>query len=270
MKINQLRITLLGSGTSTGVPLLGCQCRVCTSKDPKNKRLRVSVWLQLMYRRKQIQSWLIDVSPDFREQALRSKISRIDAILFTHPHADHVGGVDDLRAYNFFQKERLQAYGSAWTLKDLPKRYPYIFKKTKIEGGGVSQVDLNYFNEHATKFVVNGVSVIPLPAAHGSQTSVGFRVGSFAYLTDCNFIPQSTINRMKNLDLLILDCARDRPHPTHLNTEQALHYAQQIRAKKTVLTHMGHEIEHKSFSKHLPKSVSLAYDQKTFQLTFGV
>lgn len=266
MKFTQMRVTVLGSGTSTGVPLIGCSCRVCKSKEPKNKRLRASVWIEFLNQNKTVQSWIIDVSPDFRVQAIRSKIPRLDAILFTHPHADHTGGVDDLRAYNFLQNERLQAYVSDWTLEDLPGRYPYIFKNIKAEGGGVSKIDLNLFNSHATSFVVNGISVIPLPVPHGSKENVGIRIGNFAYLTDCHDIPDETINRMKGLKILLLDCIRFEEHDTHLNYEKALHFAKRIGAKQTVFTHLGHDFDYKSFSKKLPKGMSLAYDLMSFQI----
>jgi phosphoribosyl 1,2-cyclic phosphate phosphodiesterase len=261
MRSKKMRIEVLGCGTSTGVPLIHCDCKVCKSKNPKNKRLRSSVWVKV-----DDLSLLIDASVDLRQQAIRSKIDRIDAILFTHPHADHIGGIDEIRSFNFIQKQRIPAYGHDWTLQQLRSRYPYIFSETIIEGGGVSQIDLHEFRFHEGPFKISNTSILPLDLKHGSQTVAGFRIGSFAYLTDCHEISESVLSQLHGLDVLILDCLRLSKHGTHLNYEDAIHYSSRIKAKKTIFTHMSHDFDYTSFSRKLPKKHALAYDGMTITL----
>lgn len=253
---NHWELTILGCGTSTGVPLLFCDCAVCRSKNPKNQRLRSSVWL-----RAGDKSILIDTSTDLRQQALRARIPRIDAILFTHPHADHVSGIDEVRSFNYIQKSRIPAYGNAWTCEELRRRFDYLFRAPEqIQGGGISLIDLHEFSTASPELRVAGVTVVPIALNHGREECVGYRFGSLAYLTDCNAIPGESRERLRGLDTLVLDCLRIAPHGTHLNLDQALAVVQELKPKRAVLTHLGHDFDYAKGSKTLPKGVELAYD----------
>jgi phosphoribosyl 1,2-cyclic phosphate phosphodiesterase len=206
------------------------------------------------------QSILIDTSTDLWHQARREKIPRVDAVLYTHPHSDHVSGIDELRAYNYIQQESIPVWGNAWTCRDLPARYPYIFSGHPGEGGGVAQLRLHEFSGAADRIDVLGIPVIPLSLKHGSRECVGYRIDSIAYVTDCSYIPPETLERMKGLSVLILDCLRIRPHGTHFHLDQALEVVSQVRPKRTFLTHLGHDFDYAKTNRMLPKGVSLAYD----------
>jgi phosphoribosyl 1,2-cyclic phosphate phosphodiesterase len=250
------KLTLLGCGTSTGVPLLFCRCKVCRSENPKNHRLRTSAWLQVGAK-----GILIDASTDLRQQALRARIPRLDAILFTHPHADHVSGIDEIRSFNYAQKQRIPAFGNAWTCRELRVRFPYIFAPNgKNEGGGIPLIDLHEFKAEAKAIEVAGLSVTPVALGHGSEECIGYRFGSLGYVTDCSTISNSSLDRLRNLHTLVLDCLRIAPHGTHLHLERALEIVRNLRPKRTVLTHLGHDFEYREWSRKLPKGVGLAYD----------
>jgi phosphoribosyl 1,2-cyclic phosphate phosphodiesterase len=253
-----MQLTILGCGTSTGVPLLQCKCSVCRSSNPKNKRLRTSAWLRVHQK-----SFLIDTSPDLRQQAMRAKIPRIDAVLYTHPHADHVHGIDELRSFNYIQKSSIPVYGNDWTCDELQIKFGYIFRPMPVEGGGIPQLELNRIQTKDPSIEILGEKIIPLSLSHGSKECVGYRIGSLAYVTDCSFIPESTLERMQNLSVLVLDCLRIAPHGTHFNLDQALGTVAKLKPKKTYLTHLGHEFDYSKKSKNLPKGVSFAYDGLT-------
>jgi phosphoribosyl 1,2-cyclic phosphate phosphodiesterase len=253
---NTWELTILGCGTSTGVPLLFCECKVCRSKDPKNHRLRTSAWLKVGGK-----SFLLDASTDLRQQALLAKIPRLDAVLFTHPHADHVSGIDEIRSFNYIQKQRIPAYGNAWTCGDLRSRFPYIFAPSdKIEGGGIPLMDLHEFKASTKQIDVAGVLVVPIALSHGSEECVGYRIGELAYVTDCNAIPPASMARLADLDTLVLDCLRIAPHGTHLNLERALEVVERLRPRRTIFTHLGHDFDYRKWKKKLPRGTELAYD----------
>lgn len=248
-------LTILGCGTSTGVPLITCQCSVCRSRHPRNKRLRASAWVQI-----QGKSLLIDTSPDLRQQALKNRIPRLDAILYTHPHADHTHGIDDIRSYNFSQNAAIPAFGNEWTVRELRAKFPYIFQSGPSEGGGLPQMQLHQFDANVPQLDIVGIPVTPISLHHGSKESVGYRIKSVAYITDCSLIPSASLDRLTGLSVLVLDCLRLSPHGTHFNLDQALQTLEQVRPKKAYLTHLSHEFDYPKWSKRLPKGVALAYD----------
>jgi phosphoribosyl 1,2-cyclic phosphate phosphodiesterase len=254
-------LKILGCGTSTGVPLIQCKCFVCSSKNSKNKRLRTSAWLRINGK-----SFLIDTSPDLRQQALRTDLAHIDAVFYTHPHADHIQGIDELRSFNYLQKARIPVFGNDWTCKELKIKFAYIFNPGVVEGGGIPQLDLNLIQAQDPSFEVLGEKIIPLSLSHGSKECVGYRFGPLAYVTDCNYISPSTMERMQGLKVLVLDCLQLGPHRTHMNLEQALTIISALKPKKTYLTHLGHEFDYTLWSKKLPKDVRLAYDGLTINV----
>lgn len=257
-RVDTWSATVLGCGTSVGVPALGCNCSTCQSKNPKNNRLRASIALQYGDT-----VFLIDTTPDLRQQSLRENLYWIDAVLYTHPHADHLHGIDDLRTFNFLKQGDIDCFGNKWTTDTILNRYEYIFKVSQ-EGGGKPKLNVHTVTK---SFFYRGLKIQPLEVIHGSMPVLGYRIGSFAYITDCSHIPEKTIRKMQNLDVLILDCLRYTPHSTHLTVEQALAYAARIKAKTTYLTHMGHELDYVRFKKTLPKHVYPAYDGLKITLT---
>jgi phosphoribosyl 1,2-cyclic phosphate phosphodiesterase len=259
-------LTILGCGTSTGVPLIGCKCAVCRSQNPKNHRLRAAAWL-----RTRGKSILIDTSTDLRAQALRHKIHHVDAVLYTHPHSDHVLGIDELRSYNFLQGTEIPVYGNAWTCEELPARFDYVFNPPKkIEGGGVPRLVLNQIRpeKHGLKkpLLVQGVPIIPIRLQHGSKEVLAYRIDAIAYVTDTSYIPTESLEQLRGLEVLVLDCLRLEAHGTHFNLDQALEVISQLRPRKTFLTHLGHDFEYTKWSRKLPKGVFLAYDGLTIAL----
>ncbi len=247
--------TILGCGTSNGVPFIQCKCKVCRSKDPRNKRLRASVWVK-----NADTSVIIDTSSDFRQQALREEIARVDAVLYTHPHADHISGIDELRSFNFIQKARIPIYGHAWTKEELLQRYSYIFKPISYEGGGIPLLDLHLIDSSTREIKVSDLCFEPLWFRHGSKDCLGYRLQDVAYVTDVSELPENSMERLKNLSVLILDCVRLAPHDTHLNLDRALEIVNELRPQRTFLTHMNHEFDYKTWKSKLPRGVALAHD----------
>jgi phosphoribosyl 1,2-cyclic phosphate phosphodiesterase len=246
-----LRVTMMGSGTSTGVPVIGCTCAVCTSSDPRNRRLRPGLKLEM-----EGGVVLVDTPTDLREQALHFGLPRLDAVLFTHPHADHIFGLDDIRIFNFRQQQPIPCYGSAETLAAIRRVFSYAFEETQ-EGGGKPQLDLI---EIDGPFTLLGHEVVPVPVWHGRMPVLGYRLGSFAYVTDCNRIPEESYGLLAGVEVLILDALRYRPHSTHFSVDEALAAAARIGARHTIFTHMTHEVDHGALPAPLPPGVEFGYD----------
>ena len=251
-----MKITLLGCGTSTGVPMVGCDCPVCTSDNPRDTRTRAS--LMMCYNNRTV---LVDTSTDLRAQVLRQHIRRIDAVLFSHAHADHVNGIDDLRGFHFLHKEIIPCYASQTTLDTLHCGFSYIFNEH--EGSGYSP--LLAAHEINAPFELFGRTIIPIPLLHGMTSSLGYRVGDFAYLTDCSAIPEHSLPLLQGVQLLVIDGLRWLEHPFHFNIAGAIAAARQIGAPRTILTHLTHHIAY-SEEVRLPSGFELAYDGMEFEL----
>jgi phosphoribosyl 1,2-cyclic phosphate phosphodiesterase len=251
----ETRVTFLGTGTSVGVPVPTCECPVCSSDDPRDTRLRPSVWLQWGGA-----SVLIDSSPDLRAQALRHRIRRVDAVLYTHAHADHILGLDDLRLYNWRQGSPIPAYGNLETLDALKRTFWYVFEgaPTQSTRPAIEPCAID------SAFELLGRTVTPLPLMHGPLEILGYRIGRFAYLTDVSEIPASCYPLLEDLDVLVLDALRERPHPMHLSLDEAVSQARRIGARRTFFTHMTHEVHHATVSERLPPRIELAHDGLSF------
>jgi phosphoribosyl 1,2-cyclic phosphate phosphodiesterase len=257
-------LTVLGSGTSMGVPTIGCQCAVCHSTDPHDKRTRPSVMLQFTDAGGNPRTILIDTSPDFRAQALREDIRRVDAVLFTHGHADHILGLDDIRAYNFHQGERIPVYGNAAALATIRKTFHYIFEAEPAPSA-IPLIDIHEIDGPIELF---GVAFTPVPVLHGKLEVLGYRFGPNTYLTDFNVISETSLALLQDLDILFLDALRDTFHPTHCTVTDALGYARKLHPKAAYLTHMNHDLSHAAISALLPAGVFLSYDGLKLQAEF--
>jgi phosphoribosyl 1,2-cyclic phosphate phosphodiesterase len=247
-----VRATFLGTGTSHGVPMIGCDCATCRSTDPRDTRLRPSVCIDSGDAR-----LLIDAGPDLRAQALHHGIRRIDAVLFTHGHADHVLGLDELRRFNALQGGAIPCFADERTQEEIRQTFAYAFSPQAPKGGGIPQLDLIAIDG---AFTAAGVDVQPVPLWHGQRRILGFRIGGFAYLTDCSRIDDAAWRLLDRLDVVVLDALRDRPHPTHFTVAQAVEAARRIAARRTLFTHMCHDLSHEATNARLPQGMSLAYD----------
>jgi phosphoribosyl 1,2-cyclic phosphate phosphodiesterase len=246
-----MRLTILGSGSSHGTPVVGCTCETCTSDDPRNHRYRASALVEVRDR-----AFLIDTGPELRLQALRADVRRIDAVFYTHFHADHVHGIDDLKAFNAALGGPLPCYGNAQTDAILRDRFDYAFAGTPWVGL-IPHLTFEVVDE---TFDLLGVPVTPVDLQHGRIRSHGWRIGGLAYLTDANGIPPASMAKLHDLDLLVIDGLRPRPHPTHYSINEAVAVARDLRPRRTLLTHMNHNVEYTRESAALPEGVGLAYD----------
>jgi phosphoribosyl 1,2-cyclic phosphate phosphodiesterase len=248
-----MKLTFLGTGTSTGVPSIGCECETCLSEDPRDKRLRVSIIIEHAG-----QSLLVDTSSDFRQQALRFGLKRLDGVLITHCHADHIFGLDDIRPLNFrFGALGLYANERAWV--DIRRIFKYIFEPSHF-GGGLPQVIAHTVYPGAPFCIGEQLEVTPLEVTHGRLPVMAYRFNDFAYATDLSEIPPQTMDALRDLDVLVLDCLRFKEHPTHLWAEKALGYVEKLKPRRTYFTHMAHDVKHERDSKRLPDGVEFAYD----------
>jgi phosphoribosyl 1,2-cyclic phosphate phosphodiesterase len=252
-----LQLTVLGSGTSMGVPTLGCHCAVCESADPRDKRTRPSILLSYGGR-----NAVIDTTPDFRYQAMRAGIDRLDAVVYTHGHADHILGLDDIRPFNLKQRGAVPIYGAADTLAILKRQFSYIFEEAQ-PGTTIPLIDLHTIDG---PFDLFGVRFIPVPAIHGTQPVLGFRVGKMAYLTDFSEVPESSKALLRGLDDFILDALRYVPHPTHSTVEQSLTLVAELKPKRAWFTHICHDLGHVEANAKLPSNVRLSYDGLQFEV----
>ena len=248
-----LRVTFLGSGTSTGVPVVGCSCGICRSDDPRNNRLRQSALIET-----RSLHVIIDTTPDLRAQLLRRPIPRLDAVLFTHSHSDHMMGLDDVRPFNFFHHRPVVAYANENTARAIRRAFSYIWDDNTQEGGGKPQIDLRVVDE---EFEHDGLQIIPVPVRHGDWTILGWRIGRFAYVTDTNGIPDSSYALLEGVEVLALDGLRMEPrHSTHFTIEEAIEAARPIGARETWLMHLSHDVDHALVESKLPPGFHLAYD----------
>lgn len=247
-----MTITFLGTGTSQGVPVIGCSCEVCKSLDYRDKRLRSSVHITINN-----QSLVIDTGPDFRQQMLRESIHRLDAVLFTHAHRDHTAGLDDVRAYNFLQNMDMPVYGMQETLDQIKNDFAYIFEEHHYPG--LPRLDLRPITENS--FIINGVQITPLPVTHFRLPVLGFRIGDFSYITDANFVSDDTYRKLEGTKVLVLNALQQEPHISHFTLKQAIEVAQRIKADKTYFTHLSHKMGlHADVIRNLPEHITVATD----------
>ncbi len=248
-----MKITFLGTGTSQGVPMICCPCEVCRSVNPKDKRLRSSVLIET-----EGKVFAIDAGPDFRQQMLRESVMRLDGIFLTHEHKDHVGGLDDIRSFNYFQQRPMEIYGEKRTLDLLKsKEFSYVFTKDKYPG--IPEMNLNYIDSN--RFYINDIQITPIRGLHHKLPVLGYRIGGFTYITDMNFIENAEKEKMKNSDVLVLNALRKEPHISHFTLSQALEVICELKPKRAFLTHISHSMGlHELVQKELPENVFFAFD----------
>jgi len=248
-----VKITFLGTGTSQGVPVICCPCDICHSEDPRDNRLRTSVWIET-----QNTSIVIDAGPDFRQQMLRYGIHKLDAILFTHSHKDHIAGLDDVRAYNYFMQKPMNVFATEETQQALRREYAYIFENAHYPG--VPQITLHTItSEHS--FWCQDIQITPIKVLHYQMEVLGFRIGGFTYITDANDIPSAELEKIFGSEYLVLNALRREKHISHFTLEEAIEMSQKAKAKHTYFTHISHQLGlHEAVEKELPSGIQLAYD----------
>jgi len=254
-----VKITFLGTGTSQGVPVIGCDCEVCTSTNKKDKRLRTSVWIETPEA-----SLVIDTGPDFRYQMLRANVRKLDAILFTHSHKDHIAGLDDVRAYNYFQQKAMDVYATMHTQDALRREFEYVFNAKNYPG--IPQINLNTIHPD-TPFKINGLEILPIRVMHYHMEVLGFRINDFTYITDANYISPKELNMIKGSKAFVLNALRREEHISHYTLAEATEIAELVDTPDTYFTHISHQLGlHDEVSRELPKGIHLAYDGLTLEL----
>lgn len=252
MASSDLRVTFLGTGTSTGIPMIGCKCAVCTSTNKKNKRLRTSILLE-----SSTTTIVVDTTPDFRYQMLRINNTKLDAVLFTHPHKDHIAGLDDVRAYNFFQQKPMDVYANALTAEALKREFAYVFADKKYPG--IPQIDLHLIDE--TPFIIGDIPIMPFTVWHHKMPVYGFRFKDFTYVTDANRIDEPVKNIIKGSKVLVLNALRNEHHVSHFTLTEAIALANELKVQEAYFTHISHQLGlHDVVENGLPKGFHLAYD----------
>lgn len=252
MSYPDLRITFLGTGTSGGVPMIACGCYVCTSTNEKDKRLRSSILVQ-----SDATTLVIDTTPDFRTQMLRENVKKLDAVLFTHPHKDHIAGLDDIKAYNFFQHKPMEVYANELTQEALQREYYYIFTKEKYPG--IPDVNLHTITDRP--FTVGDIPVIPILVYHLNMPVLGFRFGDFTYITDANRIDDSEKEKIKGSKILVVNALRKKEHISHFNLREAINLVEELKIPRAYFTHISHQLgQHDEINKELPANIQLAWD----------
>tara|TARA_B100000131_G_scaffold316878_1_gene357770 strand:- start:665 stop:1429 length:765 start_codon:yes stop_codon:yes gene_type:complete len=247
-----MKVTFLGTGTSQGVPVIACDCTVCSSKDEKDKRLRCSILIEL-----DKYSIVIDAGPDFRQQMLRASVDKVDAILFTHSHKDHVAGLDDVRAYNYKWKSDMNVYCTDYVSEALNREFPYIFSDVRYPG--VPRVNINIIKNK--EFKINNISILPIQALHYKMQVFGYRIRDFVYLTDVSSISKQEKKKMLNADIIVLDALRKESHISHFSLDEAVELLNELKPRKAYLTHISHYMGlHEDINQELPDFIRLSYD----------
>ena len=247
-----MKITFLGTGTSQGVPIIACPCNVCQSKDPKDKRLRTSIMIE-----EKGKTFVIDTGPDFRQQMLRENVKQLDAVIFTHEHKDHTAGFDDIRAFNFINKKKMEVYASARVQEAIRREYAYIFSDFKYPG--IPEINLHLITDQ--RFAIDGVSFEPIEVMHYKLPVLGFRIGDLTYITDANFISEKEKDKIRNSKILVLNALRREPHISHFTLEQAIELIRELKPEKAYFTHISHQLGlHADVQKELPANIEIAYD----------
>lgn len=252
MKYPPLKITFLGTGTSGGVPMIACSCEVCSSENPKDKRFRSSILVQ-----SETTTIVVDTTPDFRSQMLRENVDQLDAVIFTHPHKDHIAGLDDIKAYNFFQHKPMEVYANELTQSALKREFPYIFTEDKYPG--IPSINLNSIN--LEPFIIGDIPIIPILVYHLKMPVLAFRFGSFTYITDANRIEVDEKKKIAGSDTLVVNALRKTAHISHFTLQQAIDLVQELKIPHAYFTHISHQLgKHEDITRELPPTIHLAYD----------